>query len=191
MSGLVGNPITIEISGEQFIRRYYVYSIFILFENNLSVYIGQTGDNKNKTARPCFRRLMGHLSDSGGASDNQIYRYFARKTNLQLPEKHTRFSDEIKLAIENMLSKSTILMKSYPIYNFEKNKDYAKNIKDIEKGVLCYLNHNAKTENIEIINISNLNNENVEADREVQEIIRCVLDDIKISIKQLKKKGVC
>ena len=69
--------IRIELPGAQFRRAYLLYVIEIRHGKEQYFYVGQTGDNNYITARPAFRRLSGHMEDTGQSTQNQVYRYIA------------------------------------------------------------------------------------------------------------------
>jgi hypothetical protein len=110
----------IELPGAQFRRAYLLYVIEIRHGKQQYFYVGQTGDNNYVTARPAFRRLSGHLDDTGQSTQNQVYRYIA--TNILGHEEaisKASFPEAVKQDVEDFLVKSTVLMHIYKVKLFE------------------------------------------------------------------------
>jgi len=126
---------TFELAGEQFRRAYLLYIIEIRHSKDRYFYIGQTGDNHYVTARPAFRRLFGHLEDSGGSTQNQIYKYIATKI-LSYSKSNTRekYSNECKQAVEDFLVGSIVRMHVYNVLPFNpaiSRLDHLANVKKV------------------------------------------------------------
>jgi hypothetical protein len=114
------------LEGQHFRRYYLLYIVEISHDNDKHYYIGQTGDNNATTARPAFRRLAGHLADSGKSTENQIYRYLAEKV-LKIAEagiKDHTFSKKTKQTVEDYLVHSTIRMHVYTLQVFPPDIDH-------------------------------------------------------------------
>jgi len=110
---------TFELAGEQFRRAYLLYIIEISHNKDRYYYIGQTGDNHYVTARPAFRRLFGHLEDSGGSTQNQVYNYVATKIlGYSKSNSREKYSDECKQAVEDFLVDSVVRMRVYNVLPF-------------------------------------------------------------------------
>lgn len=185
---MINRAIEINIVGEQFRRNYLIYCIIIISEAGKFLYIGQTGNNNYKTARPAFRRLAGHFNDSGGATDNQIYRYIAfRILNHPLPQKkYEKFSNTIKTEVEKFLIDSTIKMKAYPVYDFDsitesQHDGFNKRIKKIEKAMIYDLQNQQVALNLKMIN-NEIKALKQKLDSEQSEIRKKLFDDIIITI---------
>jgi len=112
--------IRIELPGKLFKRAYLLYVIEICHGQERYFYVGQTGDNKYVTARPAFRRLSGHLDDTGKSGQNQVYRYIAADI-LRYKEatSKTAFSEKVKQDVEDFLVDSTVLMHIYQVQPFK------------------------------------------------------------------------
>lgn len=110
---------SITLEGQVFRRQYLVYVIEIISNGRRYFYVGQTGDRKYTTARPPFRRLMGHFEDTGKSTQNQIYRYIATDV-LSIPQARQRetFTDDIKQRVEDFFVTSTVRMHVYPLEPF-------------------------------------------------------------------------
>ncbi len=67
----------IRIEGDALASAYAVYIIELSHNGKQYFYIGQTGDSHYITARPCFRRLVGHLENKNRSTQNQIYKFVA------------------------------------------------------------------------------------------------------------------
>lgn len=114
------SDLLIELPGAQFRRAYLLYVVEVCRKQQKFFYIGQTGDNHYVTARPPFRRLSGHLDDSGQSTQNQVYRYIAVKIlgYEEAAGKKAPFSEELKQAVEDFLVDSTIRMHIYQVCPF-------------------------------------------------------------------------
>lgn len=126
---------SIELVGEQFRRAYLLYVIEIRHNEDRYYYIGQTGDNKYITARPAFRRLSGHLQDTGKSTQNQVYRYIAT-TILGYGEAKNQeaFHEKIKQAVEGFLVDSTVRMHIYKVQPFDpaiSTSDHLTNVRKV------------------------------------------------------------
>ncbi len=106
-----------------------VYVIEIISHGRRYFYVGQTGDRKYTTARPPFRRLMGHFEDTGKSTQNQIYRYIATDL-LSIPQARQRetFTDDIKQQVEDFLVASTVRMHVYPLEPFVSGTTHAEHM---------------------------------------------------------------
>jgi len=135
--------IRIELPGAQFRRAYLLYVIEIYHGKEQYFYVGQTGDNNYVTARPAFRRLSGHLEDTGQSTQNQVYRYIAinilghREATSKAP-----FPEAVKQDVEDFLVDSNVLMHIYKVKPFKpgvsRNNHLreVKNIRLMEKYVM-------------------------------------------------------
>ena len=112
--------IRIELLGVQFRRAYLLYVIEICHGKERYFYVGQTGDNNYVTARPAFRRLSGHLDDTGQSTQNQVYRYIATDI-LGHKEAASKisFPEGVKQDVEDFLVDSTVLMHIYKVKSFK------------------------------------------------------------------------
>lgn len=136
-------PLLITLEGQVFRRQYLLYVIEIINGNRRYFYVGQTGDRKYVTARPPFRRLMGHLEDVGKSTQNQLYRYIATDI-LSIPQARQRetFSDDVKQRVEDFLVSSIIHMHVYPVEPFITGATHAEHMKvlrrveELEKHVI-------------------------------------------------------
>lgn len=136
--------ICIELPGAQFRRAYLLYVIEICHERERYFYVGQTGDNRYITARPAFRRLSGHLDDTGRSTQNQVYRYIATEI-LRYKEASRKavFSEKVKQDVEDFLVDSTVRMHIYRVRPFEPgvtNADHltvVKTVSLLEKYVIA------------------------------------------------------
>ena len=128
---------TFELAGEQFRRAYLLYIIDISHSKDRYFYIGQTGDNHYVTARPALRRLFGHLEDSGGSTQNQIYKYIATKIlSYSKSSKREKYSDACKQAVEDFLVGSIVRMHSYNVLPFNpyiSRHDHQANVRKISR----------------------------------------------------------
>jgi len=112
--------IRIELPGAQFRRAYLLYVIEIRHGKEQYFYVGQTGDNNYVTARPAFRRLSGHLEDTGQSTQNQVYRYIATDIlGHREATSKTPFREPVKQDVEDFLVDSTVLMHIYKVKPFE------------------------------------------------------------------------
>lgn len=110
----------IELPGAQFRRAYLLYVIEVCRDQERYFYIGQTGDNNYITARPAFRRLSGHLDDTGQSTQNQVYRYVAEKIlGYEEAESKAAFTEKVKQAVEDFLVGSTVRMHIYQVHPFD------------------------------------------------------------------------
>jgi len=126
------------LEGMHFRRQYLLYISEISHGNEKHYYIGQTGDNHYKTARPAFRRLAGHLEDIGTSKQNQMYRYLAVNV-LGIPEANSRdlaFSEKIKQAVEDYLVSSTVKMYIYPLQPFVPEIEHGQHLNNVRKVIL-------------------------------------------------------
>lgn len=114
------SDIRIELPGAQFKRAYLLYVIEICHRQERYFYVGQTGDNNYLTARPAFRRLSGHLDDTGRSTQNQVYRYIAANIlGHEEATSKTAFPEKIKQDVEDFLVASTVLMHIYQVQPFD------------------------------------------------------------------------
>ncbi len=112
--------IRIELPGAQFKRAYLLYVIEICHGQERYFYVGQTGDNSYVTARPAFRRLSGHLDDTGQSTQNQVYRYIAADIlGHEEATSKTVFTEKLKQDVEDFLVDSTVLMHIYQVQPFK------------------------------------------------------------------------
>jgi hypothetical protein len=112
--------IRIELPGAQFRRAYLLYVIEICHGKEQYFYVGQTGDNNYLTARPAFRRLSGHLDDTGQSTQNQVYRYIATDiVGHKEASSKISFRESVKQDVEDFLVDSTVLMHIYKVKPFE------------------------------------------------------------------------
>ena len=128
------SQILITLEGEVFRRQYLVYVIEIIRNGRRYYYVGQTGDRKYTTARPPFRRLMGHFEETGQSTQNQIYRYIATDL-LSIPQARQRetFTDDIKQQVENFLVTSTVHMHVYPLEPFVPGVTHAQHLAVLQR----------------------------------------------------------
>lgn len=116
----------IRIEGDALASAYAVYIIELSCNGKQYFYIGQTGDSHYITARPCFRRLVGHLENKNRSTQNQIYKFVAYEIlGLEKRDKTIDFTLHEKEAIENWLTNSTIEMTEYKleIFDFHASKE--------------------------------------------------------------------
>lgn len=112
--------VRIELAGAHFRRAYLVYVIEIRHGKQQYFYIGQTGDNNYVTARPAFRRLSGHLDDTGQSTQNQVYRYIVTSIlGHKEAISKTSFPEAVKQDVEDFLVDSTVLMHIYKVKPFK------------------------------------------------------------------------
>jgi len=141
----------LEISGKQFRRAYLLYVIEICHLGERYFYVGQTGDRNHFTARPAFRRLCGHLEDTGQSTQNQVYRYIAAEL-LEYAEAKRRatLSDKVKQAVEDFLVGSEIRMHVYEVSAFNPSnsraahREIVKQVSALETHVMSALAHSGK-----------------------------------------------
>jgi hypothetical protein len=129
---------TLTLEGKHFKRKYLLYIIEITHGNDKHYYVGQTGDNNYTTARPAFRRLAGHLDDSGRSTQNQLYRYLAEKVLgfLEAGRKDSTFDENTKQAVEDYLVDSTVKMYVYPLQPFKPGIERNHHIEIVRKITL-------------------------------------------------------
>jgi hypothetical protein len=126
------------LEGQHFRRQYLLYIIEIIHGNDKHYYIGQTSDHNYLTARPAFRRLAGHLEDSGRSTQNQVYRYLAASV-LEFSEadnKSENFTEKIKQAVEDYLVHSTINMHVYSLQEFPPDIERETHLTNVRKVML-------------------------------------------------------
>ena len=135
--------IRIELPGSQFRRAYLLYVIEIRHGKEQYFYVGQTGDNNYITARPAFRRLSGHMDDTGQSTQNQVYRYIATDIiGHKAATSKTSFPEGVKQDVEDFLVDSTVLMHIYKVKPFkpdisrDNHLREVKNIRLMEKYVM-------------------------------------------------------
>jgi Fe-S cluster biosynthesis and repair protein YggX len=110
----------IRIEGDALASAYAVYIIELSHNGKQYFYIGQTGDSHYITARPCFRRLVGHLENKNRSTQNQIYKFVAYEMlGFEKRDKKIDFTLHEKEAIENWLTHSTIEMTEYKLEFFD------------------------------------------------------------------------
>jgi len=128
----------LSLDGQHFKRQYLLYIIEIIHENDCHYYIGQTGDHNYITARPAFRRLAGHLEDTGRSTQNQIYRYLAVRELgiLEADRKGSNFDEKTKQAVEDFLITSTIRMHVYSLQGFVPGIEHKKHLEIVRKVTL-------------------------------------------------------
>jgi hypothetical protein len=141
----------VELTGEHFRRQYLLYIIQLTHEKIKYYYVGQTGDTKEITARPVFRRLAAHLEDRK-STQNQVYQYIAHNL-LKCPEIEGRkiaFTEKVKQQVEEFLINSKVTMFAYHLEPFithisrnEHNIARRKTLQ-IEKLVIRLLQQNGK-----------------------------------------------
>ena len=128
---------SIELAGEHFRRAYLLYVIEIRHNEDRYYYVGQTGDNKYTTARPAFRRLSGHLQDTGKSTQNQVYRYIATKIlGYGEAERQEAFHEKIKQAVEGFLVGSTMRMHIYKVQPFNHPISHSDHLAIVRKVTL-------------------------------------------------------
>ncbi len=134
---------TITLDGHLFRRAYLLYIIELIFTGKRHYYVGQTGDRRYITARPAFRRLMGHFEDVGRSTQNQLYRYVAADL-LQCSDARERvsFSEDVKQQVEDVLAGSTVHMHVYSLEPFrvgilrEQHLEVLHRVEDFERHVI-------------------------------------------------------
>ena len=110
----------IKIEGAALASAYSVYIITVSYATKKYYYIGQTGDGHYITARPPFRRLVGHLENKNNSTQNQIYKFIAHEVlNIKKRENKVDFTLREKEAIEQILTQSTIEMIEYKLETFD------------------------------------------------------------------------
>lgn len=144
--------IIFKLTGEHFRRRYLLYVIELSHSGKKYFYVGQTGDTKEITARPVFRRLAAHLEDRK-STQNQVYQYVAHEI-LGFPEnegKKTAFTEEARQAVEEYLIGSNIKMHAYYLESFistitrGEHETNRRKTQKIEKQVIDVFRKNRKT----------------------------------------------
>jgi hypothetical protein len=106
----------------------------IIHDNDEFYYVGQTGDNRDTTARPAFRRLAGHMEDLGTSTQNQIYRFLAVDVlNFSEARQKKRFDDEVKQAVEDFLANSTVKMYVYHLQPFQPGIEHVQHLAVVRK----------------------------------------------------------
>lgn len=127
--------IRIELPGAQFRRAYLLYVIEICHRGERYFYVGQTGDHNYLTARPAFRRLAGHLDDTGQSTQNQVYRYIAVNiVGHKEAASKISFPEWVKQDVEDFLVDSTVVMHIYEVKPFRPNvsrDDHLTIVKDV------------------------------------------------------------
>lgn len=110
----------IRIEGDALASAYAVYIIELSNDGKQYYYIGQTGDGHYITARPPFRRLVGHLENKNRSTQNQIYKFVAYEMlGSEKRDKKIDFTLHEKEAIENWLTNSTVEMTEYKLETFD------------------------------------------------------------------------
>lgn len=128
------SDLIIELFGEQFRRAYLLYIIEIQHNNERHYYIGQTGDRHYKTARPAFRRLLGHLEDSEKSTQNQIYKYIVSKvSNYSKSIEFGGYTEECKQAVEDYLVDSSLRMHVYRVLPFNPTTSQSNHLENVRK----------------------------------------------------------
>jgi hypothetical protein len=125
---------TITLEGRIFRRQYLLYVIELINSGHRYYYIGQTGDRKYITARPPFRRLMGHLEDIGQSTQNQLYRFIAADLLLISDARQkVAFSENIKQQVEDFLVNSMLHMHVYPLETFRPDATHSEHMEVLRK----------------------------------------------------------
>ena len=138
------SDLKIELKGEQFRRAYLLYVIKVAHnERGDFYYVGQTGDNRYTTARPAFRRLSGHMEDTGQSTQNQVYRYIATKVlGHEEAEEKKALTEDVKQSVEDFLVGSTVQMHIYQAEGFspgvhhEKHLEIVRRVTQLERHVI-------------------------------------------------------
>ena len=124
--------IRIELPGAQFRRAYLLYVIETRHSKEQYFYVGQTGDNNYITARPAFRRLSGHMEDTGQSTQNQVYRYIAADIiGHKAANSKSSFPEGVKQDVEDFLVNSTVLMHIYKVKPFKPNVSRHNHLRDV------------------------------------------------------------
>lgn len=125
---------TISLEGRIFRRQYLLYVIELINDGHRYYYVGQTGDRRYITARPPFRRLMGHLEDIGQSTQNQLYRFIAADLLLISDARQkVAFSENIKQRVEDFLVSSTVHMHVYPLEIFRPHATHSEHMEVLRK----------------------------------------------------------
>jgi hypothetical protein len=144
-------PLIFEIDSKLFKSNYSVYIIEVINNSDRFYYIGQTGDSHYLTARSPLRRLIGHLSDSKASTENQIYKYVAKKILPSEKKESKKYSTEEKEMIENYFIQSDVKMYSYPLIDFDfhasedNHQKKTKRIVEFEKQVILLFKDSGKS----------------------------------------------
>jgi hypothetical protein len=140
----------ITLEGNYLKSVYCVYIIELQHQSDEPLfYIGQTGDNAHKTARPAFRRLVGHLDNLNSSTQNQIYKHIAKKL-LGKRDTSLKYTSTEKAIIEKYFSESVLTMHVYPLENFdydstkEEHKRKRQSAQSFEKQVIQLFIKNEK-----------------------------------------------
>jgi len=142
---------TVELNGPLFKRQYLLYVIQLSHGPSDYYYVGQTGDTKEKTARPVFRRLTAHLEDRK-STQNQVYQYIAHHI-LHCPVcegKDTAFTGQTRQRVEKYLVNSDVTMSAYRLEDFSqiitktKHHEIRRRTLQIEKQVIDILRKNKR-----------------------------------------------
>jgi hypothetical protein len=176
----------LELSGEHFKRQYLLYIIELSHKGSSHYYVGQTGDTKEITARPVFRRLAAHLEDRK-STQNQVYQYISHIL-LKCPKeegKKIAFSENTRVRVEEFLLESTITFNAYHLQPFKKTTRENHNIARrktlvIENLVIKLLLNNQKT----VINIKPPTNVDF-ADCPYPLVLQQVARDFKLKVIQM------
>ena len=129
--------VRIELPGAHFRRAYLLYVIEICHGKEQYFYVGQTGDNNYVTARPAFRRLSGHLDDTGQSTQNQVYRYIATDIlGHKEATSKTSFREPVKQDVEDFLVDSTVLMHIYKVKPFKPDVSRDNHLRDVKDVTL-------------------------------------------------------
>jgi len=129
--------IRIELPGAQFRRAYLLYVIEIRHGKEQYFYVGQTGDNNYITARPAFRRLSGHMEDTGQSTQNQVYRYIAAGIlGHRVARSKASFPERVKQDVEDFLVDSTVLMHIYKVKPFKPDVSRDNHLRDVRDVTL-------------------------------------------------------
>jgi len=129
--------IRIELPGAQFRRAYLLYVVEIRHGREQYFYVGQTGDNNYLTARPAFRRLSGHLDDSGRSTQNQVYKYIAANIlGHREATSKASFPEVVKQDVEDFLVDSTVLMHIYKVKPFKPDVSRDNHLREVKNITL-------------------------------------------------------
>ena len=129
--------IRIELPGAHFRRAYLLYVIEICHGKEQYFYVGQTGDNNYVTARPAFRRLSGHLDDSGRSTQNQVYKYIAANIlGHREATSKASFPEAVKQDVEDFLVDSTVLMHIYKAKAFKPDVSRHNHLREVRAVTL-------------------------------------------------------
>lgn len=166
------------LEGKHFRRQYLLYVIEITHGQDKYYYIGQTGDNHYKTARPAFRRLAGHLEDLGRSTQNQVYKYLAFEVldNPRPKEKKYNFSDKIKQSVEDFLVDSEVKMYVYRLQSFESAISHEEHLGNV-RNVITFEQMVIELFKARFRNIGN------KKERKIPSAVKCPYPEILIQIK--------